>query len=50
MTSQRVRIFGEVIDDHGVLDRVDNIGVGDAVAAGGGMDLHRALLYYETPD
>lgn len=43
-----VRVLTEVVDDHGVFDGVDDVVVGDAMAASGRVDLHTAILYYET--
>jgi hypothetical protein len=32
-----------------LFDGVEDVVVGDAVAAGGRVDLHTGLLYYESP-
>ena len=42
-----VRVLAQVVDDHGVFDGVEDVVVSDAVAAGGRVDLHTAILYYE---
>lgn len=43
-----VGIFAEVVNDERVIDRVEDVAVGDAVASGGRMNLHTTLLYYKT--
>lgn len=47
MTSHRSGVLAEVIDEHGMLDRVEDVFVSDAVAAGRRVNLHTSILYYE---
>lgn len=42
-----VKIFAEVIDEHGMFDRVKNVFVSDAVTAGRRVNLHTSILYYK---
>ncbi len=42
-----VGVLCEVLDRQRVLDGVEDVVVGDAVAPGGRADLHTRLLYYE---
>lgn len=42
-----VGIVTEIVDDERVVDGVEHVGVGDAVASGRGVDLHTRILYYE---
>ena len=43
-----VRVVAEVVDDQRVLDGVEDVVVSDPVTAGGRVDLHMAILYYES--
>jgi hypothetical protein len=43
-----IRILAEVLDCQRGFDRVNQVFIRDAVSPGGRVDLHTALLYYET--
>ena len=43
-----VGFLADVVNDESVFDGVEDVAVCDAVAAGGRMNLHTAILYYET--
>ena len=39
-----VGVFANGVDDHGVFDSMEHVVVGNAVTAGGGVDLHTTIL------
>lgn len=43
-----VGILAQIVDEHRVFDGVEDVVVRDAVAARGRVDLHTAILYYES--
>ena len=43
-----IRVLAEIVDHDRVLDRVQHVVIGDAVAEGRRVDLHTALTYYES--
>jgi len=42
-----VGVLAEVIDEHGMFDRVEDVFVSDVVTAGCWVNLHTSILYYK---
>ena len=43
-----IRVLAKVVENHRMFDGVEDVFVTNAVTASGRMDLHTAILYYES--